>query len=75
VAPLGCSYPTQDAKLLQSAPAANVVLGTRSPPSQKSLFNGLYVILRLHTAQEDENYLSLGDGAMQTNGLASSILL
>jgi heavy metal translocating P-type ATPase len=38
-----------------------------SPPDDvdvadlRSLLYGLYAILRLHTAQEDENYLSLGD--------------
>ena len=29
----------------------------------RSLLYGLYAILKLHTAQEDENYLSLGDDA------------
>ena len=28
----------------------------------RSLLYGLHAILRLHTAQEDETYLSLGDG-------------
>jgi hypothetical protein len=39
----------------------------------RSLLYGLYAILKLHTAQEDENYLSLGDDATQ-DGLSSSIL-
>src|ERR1019366_4420790 len=33
---------------------------------------GLYAILRLHTAQEDENYLSLGDEQSADSGSTES---
>jgi heavy metal translocating P-type ATPase len=43
-------------------------IGTRTPDDTdiadlRSLLYGLYAILRLHTVQEDETYLSLGDDA------------
>ena len=41
----------------------------------RGLLYGLYAILKLHTAQEDENYLSLGDDATteRTNRLSPSV--
>jgi heavy metal translocating P-type ATPase len=36
----------------------------------RALLYGLHAILRLHTAQEDENYLSLGEGAAAVANLA-----
>jgi hypothetical protein len=43
-------------------------IGTGTPDDAdiadlRSLLYGLYAILRLHTVQEDETYLSLGDDA------------
>ena len=45
--------------LLGLSVATVVVVG------QRSLLYGLHAILKLHTAQEDENYLSLADEPKQ----------
>jgi hypothetical protein len=44
-------------------------IGDRDPDASeitdmRSILYGLYAILRLHTVQEDETYLSLGDDAV-----------
>ena len=36
----------------------------------RSLLYGLHAILKLHTAQEDENYLSLADEPRRERGVA-----
>ena len=38
----------------------------------RSLLYGLYAILKLHTAQEDENYLSLADEPKQERRVAEA---
>lgn len=38
----------------------------------RSLLYGLYAILKLHTAQEDENYLSLADEPKQVRRVAEA---
>ena len=38
----------------------------------RRLLYGLHAVLRLHTAQEEESYLSLGDEAAGRDGLAAS---
>ena len=38
----------------------------------RSLLYGLYAILKLHTAQEDENYLSLADEPRQERRVPES---
>ena len=40
----------------------------------RSLLYGLHAILRLHTAQEDESYLSLGDDIAATHGRQQTVL-
>jgi hypothetical protein len=52
-------------------------IGPEGPDSEdiselRRLLYGLHAILRLHTAQEDENYLSLADDSMVVSTSAGS---